>query len=231
MNVYRHRRLDTNEIFYIGIGNDKRPYDFNKRSKWWLKIFNKTKINVEIIAKNLTREDACELEMFLISEYGRRDLGTGSLVNMTDGGDTGGLGAVRTQEHKDAIARSNSKRNVSDKTRKKMSLIHKGKTVYFSKEHKENLSIANKNRIVSNETKEKLRQFNLGNKATNETKIKMSLSHKGRTVHNQKIVLNLQTGIYYDSIKKAAVSININKGLLRDWLVGKYPNKSNFILV
>lgn len=31
--VYRHRRLDTNKIFYVGIGKDKRPYDINNRRK------------------------------------------------------------------------------------------------------------------------------------------------------------------------------------------------------
>jgi hypothetical protein len=25
--VYRHVRLDTNEVFYIGIGNETRPYE------------------------------------------------------------------------------------------------------------------------------------------------------------------------------------------------------------
>lgn len=60
--VYRHRRLDTNEIFYVGIGNDKRPYDFNKRNRWWKNIFNLTGINVEVLYDNLTWEDSCELE-------------------------------------------------------------------------------------------------------------------------------------------------------------------------
>jgi hypothetical protein len=233
MNVYRHRRLDTNEIFYIGIGNDKRPYDFHKRSKWWLKIFNKTNINVEIIAKDLTKEEACKLEMFLISLYGRRDLGYGPLVNMTDGGDNGGLGSIRTQEHKDAIAKSNRNRIVSEETKKKISKSNKGKTKgrIVSNETREKLSKANKGKIISDETKEKLRQNNLGKKASDKTKEKMSLIHKGLPVHNQKIVLNLETGIFYDSINKAAISININKGILRDWLVGRYKNKSNFILV
>ena len=41
--VYRHRRLDNNQIFYIGIGNkEKRAYIKTKRSKFWNKINNKT---------------------------------------------------------------------------------------------------------------------------------------------------------------------------------------------
>lgn len=96
--VYRHRRLDTNEIFYVGIGNDKRPYDFNKRSIWWKNIFNLTDINVEVLYDNLTWEDSCELEEFLISIYGRKDISTGTLVNLTNGGD-GTISYKHTEAH------------------------------------------------------------------------------------------------------------------------------------
>lgn len=96
--VYRHRRLDTNEIFYVGIGSDKRPYDFNKRNNWWKNVFNLTDINVEVLYSNLSWEDACELEEFLISLYGRRDLSTGTLVNLTSGGD-GTVNYKHTNSH------------------------------------------------------------------------------------------------------------------------------------
>ena len=86
--VYRHRRLDTNEIFYVGIGNIKRPYIKSNRSKWWKRIINKTEYSVEILAKNLSKEEACELEIFLISLYGRQNIKTGILCNLTEGGET-----------------------------------------------------------------------------------------------------------------------------------------------
>ena len=103
--VYRHRRLDTNEIFYVGIGNDKRPYDFNKRNRWWKNIFNLTGINVEVLYDNLTWEDSCELEEFLISIYGRKDISTGTLVNLTNGGD-GIVDYKHTKEHINKITGS-----------------------------------------------------------------------------------------------------------------------------
>jgi hypothetical protein len=78
--VYRHRRLDNNKVFYIGIGNEKRPYS-KKRNKHWQNVVNKTDYVVEIISENLSLEDACELEMFLISEYGVKNL-----TNITCGG-------------------------------------------------------------------------------------------------------------------------------------------------
>lgn len=92
--VYRHRRLDTNKIFYIGIGkSEERAYSNTSRNYHWRNITKNTKYNVEIVATEISWEDACELESFLISEYGRRDLKLGDLVNMTGGGE-GSLGRV-----------------------------------------------------------------------------------------------------------------------------------------
>ena len=86
--VYRHRRLDNNTIFYIGIGKEeKRAYQLRSRNQYWKNIISKTKYEVEIIADNISYEDAKELEIFLISLYGRKDLDKGLLCNMTDGGD------------------------------------------------------------------------------------------------------------------------------------------------
>ena len=44
--VYKHIRLDRNEVFYIGIGNKKnygRAYEFvfSKRSEFWKKIYQR----------------------------------------------------------------------------------------------------------------------------------------------------------------------------------------------
>lgn len=90
--VYQHIRKDKNEVFYVGIGNKKnflRAYEFrkDKRNKIWWNIFNKTKIEVEILFNNLTKEDVSLKEKELIKKYGRIDLNEGTLCNMTDGGD------------------------------------------------------------------------------------------------------------------------------------------------
>lgn len=44
---------------------------------------------------------------------------------------------------------------------------------------------------------------------------------------NSKIVLNTQTGIFYESCKKAAESVNINYRCLRAMLNNQNPNKTN----
>lgn len=105
--VYQHIRLDTNEVFYIGIGSDsnyKRANNEINRTKFWKTIVKKTKFKVEIIADKISWNEACEIEKALIKKYGRKDLNNGTLVNLTDGGD-GANGCIRTDKHKEILSK------------------------------------------------------------------------------------------------------------------------------
>jgi hypothetical protein len=119
--VYRHVRLDNNEVFYIGIGSKYRANQKYNRNKFWRNIVSKTKYRVDILAKNLTDEDAKELEVFLIGIYGRRDLGSGTLCNLTDGGD-GGSNYIKSEDTKNKIRNSLKGRKISDEARNNMCL-------------------------------------------------------------------------------------------------------------
>ena len=114
--IYRLIRLDTNEVFYVGIGNEKRPYTKHRRSGFWNNIVNKTEYEVQILKKNLTWNEAVELEILLISYYGRKDNNTGILCNMTDGGE-GSYGRKQTQECKNKISKANKGRQSITKGR------------------------------------------------------------------------------------------------------------------
>ena len=88
--VYQHVRLDTNEVFYVGISKDsnyKRSESKKHRNCHWHNIVNKAGFKVEIVHDNITIEEAAKEESRLINFYGRRDLEKGPLVNMTDGGE------------------------------------------------------------------------------------------------------------------------------------------------
>ena len=98
--VYKHTRMDTNEIFYIGIGdgNDyKRAYSKDSRNLWWKNIVAKTEYIVEILKDNLSWEEACEKEKYYIKKYGRTIEG-GILVNITEGGE--GFKSNHTEKNK-----------------------------------------------------------------------------------------------------------------------------------
>jgi hypothetical protein len=157
--VYRHIRLDKNVPFYIGIGDEKRPYQKRKRNKYWTHIVNQTEYRVDILFDDLTWEEACEKEKELIKLYGRKDLGKGTLVNMTDGGD-GSYGLV-----------------VSAETRKKLSQFrHTEETKQIIRQK----FLGRKSKPHTEQTKEKIRQSKLGKKPSQETKDKIRQSKLGK---------------------------------------------------
>lgn len=188
--VYRHVREDSNEVFYVGIGeNDKRAYTEYKRSVAWKNITYKTPYRVEIIFNDLDWEEACIKEKEFIKLYGRRDLGLGPLVNMTDGGE-GGPGKIISEKHRVAIskAQKNRKRTIASIDKFKQKMI--GRTL--SENHKKSIANTLTGIKRNDDFKEKVmlaRLKNNGMKGKNhsfETKKNMSNSHKIRHELNPK---------------------------------------------
>lgn len=170
--IYQHRRKDTNEIFYVGIGTTiKRAHTKKSRNDHWHNIVNKVGYDVEIIYEDISWEEACEKEIELIKKYGRMDLKLGSLVNMSDGGD--GL------------------HNPSQETRDKMKTglgkepWNKGKTGVYSEEQLERIrettkkSMKGKNLGENNPMYRKI-PWNKGKKHSEKTIEKMRESAKNR---------------------------------------------------
>ena len=95
--LYIHRKKTDGTIFYVGIGNATRPYNFHQdtRSAFWQKTAAKHGVIVEVLEENLTPDKAKEKEIYLIKKIGRRDTGEGTLVNHTDGG--GGTAGFRNR--------------------------------------------------------------------------------------------------------------------------------------
>jgi hypothetical protein len=123
--VYRHRD-NKDKIFYIGIGkNESRAFDYQHRSNFWKRYSKKYGVNTEIIIENISFEQAKELEVLLISEYGRKDLKTGDLVNMTNGGD-GSLNSVVSDETRKKMSQSHTGKILKESTKKKVSEARKG---------------------------------------------------------------------------------------------------------
>ena len=238
--LYRHIRLDKNEVFYIGIGgfnkneetnSYKRAYAKTNRNKYWKHIVDKTEYIVEIIYDNINFNQACGKEREYIKLYGRKNLGLGTLCNLTDGGD-GSSGLLLTEEHKRKISESVKGYKHTKETKEKLSILKKGKV---SNRKGEILSEETKNKISeSNKGKKRTQKFinNLiGRKLSIKTIQKISEANKGRKMsettkqklcesHYKKIIC-LDNNIIYNSIKEAAEELNLLRNLISKVLLGK----------
>jgi group I intron endonuclease len=158
--LYRHIRLDKNEVFYIGIGTDddgkhKRAYDKKQRNRMWNSIIKKTDYEVEIMLDDVPNKIIYEKEKEFIAIYGRRDNSSGTLCNMTDGGE-GCLGFNHTEETRKRISESKKgiknpafglhrkNKKTSEETKMKIREAHRGKFVgelnpYYGKKHSDEI--------------------------------------------------------------------------------------------
>lgn len=179
--VYQHRRKDTGEVFYIGKGcrsTSDRSVSIKGRNRHWHNVVNKHGYSVEIICDGLDERTAFELETWLISYHGRLDVGTGPLVNMTDGGEgesgrvfslatRAKISAANINRSRDLIARiADATRNPSAETRARMGSKNLGRML--SEDHRAKISAGLEGRVCSEETRAKLRV-----KRSDETKDKI----------------------------------------------------------
>jgi len=187
--VYKHIRLDKDEPFYIGIGIDpKRSTSKEGRNKYWKHIVKLTDYRIEIILEDLTWLEACEKEKEFIKLYGRKDLGLGTLVNMTDGGD-GITGYIMPEESKKE--RSIKSQGIGNpfygKTHTSESLLKIGEKSKGRVKSPEQIEKW-KNKMnfkKSPEVREKIRQALLGKTHSEERKNKSSLSHMGKSMSEE----------------------------------------------
>lgn len=133
--VYQLRVSDEHMPFYVGKGKNNRatrhlvPSFLNRRSyknsiiKAALR--DGKSVEIEMLEQGLTDYAALEFERFFISAYGRRDKGTGVLVNMTDGGD-GCAGHVPSLESRQKMSKNRAGIPVSEERKRHLSRINTG---------------------------------------------------------------------------------------------------------
>lgn len=209
--LYKHIRLDTGKVFYVGISRDeskgyKRMFSEKGRSEYWKNIKKKTEIKYEIYLDGISWEEACSLEKSLINIYGRTTNNTGDLCNLTIGGE-GIIGYVLSDDQK-------TKRSELAKKRLSNPLNHP----MYGRKH-------------SQDSIQKMKSKLTGKKHSDDTIEKWRQSRKGGLNSKAKMAFNTQNGIFYDCIKDAAYSLGINYGTLKNRLIGKLKNNTNIITI
>jgi hypothetical protein len=245
--IYQHLK-PNGKVFYIGIGvSKKRAYSKHNRSKYWLNIVSKYPYEVQILKQDLSWGEACELEKLLISWYGRKDLKTGCLVNMTDGGEgcsncklseatlkkksevmKGKLAGIKNPmfgKKKDKHPAFGYRHTEQDKNKKKQNYI------------KENHHFYNKNLTESH--KEKIKNSSIGRKVSKDTITKKIENHPSRKEGYtpptlgmslpKRLILDVEFGIFYNTVKEAANLYSIKVPTLTAMLNGRNKNKTTLI--
>ena len=181
---------------YAYLREDGTPYYIGKGKGFRLYVKKRivplpSKDRIIYLKRNLTEQEAIKHEIYMISVYGRKDLGTGILRNLTDGGE-GTSGWVPSSETRKKFSEINKGRTASEETKRKMSESQKGRT--HSEETKKRISDSQKGKILSEEHKMKMSQSNKGKIISEETKRKMSESQKGRT-HSEETKRNISNAL------------------------------------
>lgn len=210
--VYIYINPLNNIPFYVGYGKNKRMFDHLNEAKLNLSsqkgqpklntIRKLLRLNVEpiikIIDSNLSLETAHELEKFLIELIGRKDLGTGPLTNLRDGGEGGNL-SLKIRKHLSDIKKGVSTGKKSEITisklkesLSKLKWYNNGIKSIRCENAPDDSFVLGRIYVTSEETKLKLSNSLLGIKRpfkskgpyTEEHKSNISIATKGKKKNN-----------------------------------------------
>lgn len=223
--IYYDPRKTPAEPIYVGKGHgDRMTIHINRQCYNPILRRKVNKIRslglepvLEKFAENMSNEDACKLEMELIAKYGRLHLKTGTLCNLTEGGE-GTVGYKHRPETLELYSQqrkgkkqtpaqyaANCNRVISDETRQKQSIASKGHSRH------------------TNEQLDKIRTIRLGSKHSDETRELMSEQRKGKKQTPAQYAANcnrdmswkmkkikcLNNGKIYDNCRSIMIDLNL----------------------
>jgi NUMOD3 motif len=199
--TYAYLREDGTP-YYVGKGKGRRA--FLKHGSF----YPPPKKRILFLKRNLTEKQAFIHEVYMISVFGRKDLGTGILHNKTDGGDgcsgkimtekdienrrKGRLGKPLSESHKRKIAEANRGTPKTMTEKRKQSDIEKGLRARGK-------LIGDKNPTKRPEVRKKISDSCKGRNAWNKGISNPNITG-GRNPRARKLCYN---GVVYDSIKDA----------------------------
>ena len=219
--TYAYLREDKTP-YYIGKGRGKRIYSTNRAIK-----APKDKSRILFLKKGLTEAEAFKHEVYMIFVLGRKDLGTGILRNLTNGGE-GASGAVTNAETKKKQSEAMSGRFTGEKhpmygvprtEEQKKATSERMSGVPKTEEHKKKLSEAHlgeKNSLFG------VPRTEAQKKAQSE---KMSGRYLGALSPCSKAIIAIEpdgTQRHYGGVREAARELKIDQGDL-----SKYSNSGD----
>jgi group I intron endonuclease len=220
----------VNKKFYVGLSaypvarwsthkrkaKDGAPYKIHAA----MRKYGIAAFSFEVLHWCATREDANELEHFIIEECGTRTLG----YNMREGGSSGS----HSEESKIKIGLLGLGREVTPETRAKISKGLVGLVrPAMPEETKQKLSACNKGRVHTPEAIEKIRAAGVGRKHSNrkpqsvESRQKAAKSISETRTRKAKKVVCVETNETYPSARLAAQACGVSEALVSMHCNGK----------
>jgi hypothetical protein len=181
--IYIYIDPKTNEPVYVGKGTAKRAVHHVYAATHLGNLLRKRKTEgytcYPMILKMSSEQAAFSAEKFYISAIGRNDLGKGTLLNLTDGGE-GCSGHTHSDQTKEKMKAAHLGKSKSSEHKAKISAAQKGKPgVKHTAETKEKIAASNKGKPKSSEHKAKLSAAKQN--ISDETRAKLSDAQKGKT--------------------------------------------------
>ena len=208
--IYKTTNLINNKI-YIGQSkyNDPSYLGSGIFIKQAIEKYGRKNFSKEILEECKSQDIANEREKFWIKDLNSKHREFG--YNVADGGSSfimneeiaerisktlkgkyTGENSFRhgmkiSEEHKDAISKSNKGRIFSDEVKKKMSKSRKG--ILFSKETREKMSKSHSLKKLTSEHKENISKSLIGREHSEETKKILSDKNKNKTQKNSLVII------------------------------------------
>lgn len=182
--VYQLRDPRDDLPFYIGKGKLERAWNhlnmigsnYHKNNKIKQIQNEGLEIQVEMIQTNLSEVESFQLEIEMIKKYGRRDLNTGHLTNLTDGGE--GTANIIVSE----INKENNRQRMlacwQDPSFRE-NQIQIMKELWTTDEYRNKVLTNHLSAMNRPEVKAKISNTSMNRIPNQETRLKMSKSHSG----------------------------------------------------
>lgn len=205
--IYKHIRIEDEEVFYIGISskddNYQRSKSKNDRSTFWKNYTNLYPYRIEILLDNITWQEAKEIEKELIIEFGKRVDKTGTLVNITDGGE-GTLGCAPWNKGIVGVIKNGP---CKEETKIKIGEKHRGRI--HTEQSRMNMSIGSKGRKRGPYSKERIEKTKAA-----------TIKAVGKKVYAYCYITGNFIG-EYNTMTEASLSLNVGVSKISMILKGK----------
>lgn len=137
------------------------------------------------------------------------------------------IGVKHTEEAKRKMSMLKKGKKPGEEVRARMSRSQRGRRM--SPETIEKMRRAQSNKSYGPEARRNMSLSHIGKKQSQETKDKRAAALRGKT-KNGTVVLNLSTGIFYDSIKDAAFACGLVHSTLHRKVIGIHTNNTPFVI-